>query len=232
MHFAPMTSTMMVVMVIMMMAMMSPVAGHGMMLDPVQRSSMWRDGVHYPNAAKNYDDNQLFCGGVSTQWNKYGGKCGICGDNYGDPHPRANEAGGVYATGIIVKTYSKGDVIDVAVKITANHLGYFIFKLCPNNDVTTEATQECLDDHVLKVVGDDGKDQGDKYFIDRTINTKHVKLRLPADVTCTQCVLQWTYNTGEKARDTLQEFVFIKIVHVPLKKKNFFFFFFFLFNSY
>nr|KAG5691650.1 hypothetical protein BaRGS_022925 [Batillaria attramentaria] len=122
------------------------VAGHGYVLDPPQRSTMWRVGYDTP---ANYDDNQLFCGGFSRQWGANGGKCGICGDPY-DAQEKPNEAGGKYATGIIVKTYDQSQIIDVAVKITANHMGYFLFKLCPNNDVTKEATQECLDQHVLQ----------------------------------------------------------------------------------
>ena len=39
------------------------VAGHGRLLDPPSRSSMWRVGFNNP---PNYDDNQLFCGGVAV----------------------------------------------------------------------------------------------------------------------------------------------------------------------
>lgn len=41
------------------------VLGHGMMLNPPSRSSLWRTN---PNAERNYDDNAIFCGGfqVST----------------------------------------------------------------------------------------------------------------------------------------------------------------------
>ncbi len=39
------------------------------------------------------------------------GKCGICGDSYSDPEPRAHEAGGDYARGIVVKRYSPGQVL-------------------------------------------------------------------------------------------------------------------------
>lgn len=39
------------------------VAGHGRMLDPPGRSSMWRLGFPTP---KNYDDNGLNCGGRSV----------------------------------------------------------------------------------------------------------------------------------------------------------------------
>lgn len=38
------------------------------------------------------------------------GKCGICGDNYADPQPRAHEAGGKSALGLVVRRYSKGQV--------------------------------------------------------------------------------------------------------------------------
>lgn len=36
---------------------------HGMLIDPVNRSSMWRYGFNTP---ANYEDNQLFCGGRSV----------------------------------------------------------------------------------------------------------------------------------------------------------------------
>jgi hypothetical protein len=36
---------------------------HGMLMDPVNRSSMWRKGYSTP---ENYGDNQLFCGGRSV----------------------------------------------------------------------------------------------------------------------------------------------------------------------
>ena len=39
------------------------VAGHGRLLNPPSRSSMWRVGFNNP---PNYDDNQLFCGGFSV----------------------------------------------------------------------------------------------------------------------------------------------------------------------
>ena len=57
-----------------------------------------------------------------------------------------------------MRHYQQGDVINVTVMMTANHLGYYVFKLCPNDDVTREASQLCLDRHRLKVslVGDDG----------------------------------------------------------------------------
>lgn len=36
------------------------ISGHGMMMDPINRSSIWRVNESFPH---NYEDNQNFCGG-------------------------------------------------------------------------------------------------------------------------------------------------------------------------
>lgn len=43
------------------------------------------------------------------------GKCGTCGDAY-DAEVRDNEAGGIYATGVIGRNYTRGQVITVFKK--------------------------------------------------------------------------------------------------------------------
>lgn len=43
------------------------VNGHGRMIDPPGRSTAWRYGFPTP---KNYDDNQLFCGGFQVSLKK------------------------------------------------------------------------------------------------------------------------------------------------------------------
>ena len=73
-----------------------------------------------------------------VQWNKNGGRCGICGDPYNGP--RDNEAGGRFATGIIAKRYTEGQTITVSLDITVNHGGYFEFRMCPNNNPRRPAT--------------------------------------------------------------------------------------------
>lgn len=75
-----------------------------------------------------------------------GGKCGICGDPWLDS-PKAHEApGGMYANGIITRTYNAGQDVQVDVQITANHKGYFEFKLCANNDFENDKDQSCFDE--------------------------------------------------------------------------------------
>lgn len=78
------------------------------------------------------------------------GKCGICGDPYNQKQPRDHEAGGKYASGIITRHYTEGQLIDVDVEITANHKGWFEFRICPNNDVKKAAKQTCFDKYLLK----------------------------------------------------------------------------------
>ena len=79
-----------------------------------------------------------------TQWNTNNGKCGFCGDAY-NAAVRAHEVGGKYANGIIGGTYRAGATIDIAVKLGTNHLGYFEFNICDNNNPNVRPTQECFD---------------------------------------------------------------------------------------
>nr|XP_032514134.1 uncharacterized protein LOC116767768 isoform X1 [Danaus plexippus plexippus] len=166
--------------------------GHGRLMDPPARNSMWRFG--FPNPV-NYNDNELFCGGYAVQWEQNGGKCGVCGDAEHLSEPRPHEAGGMYGKGIITRHYSVGQEIEVEVELTANHLGAFVLKLCPNNNPNQEATQECFDRYPLFISGT----REDRFLIPLDTakkDTFRYRVRLPPYVTCTQCVLQWTYYTG------------------------------------
>lgn len=163
---------------------------HGYLEDPPARGSMWTVGWSTP---QNYNHMQMFCGGKQYQYETNGGKCGVCGDPYDAPQPRDNEGGGKYSSGIISKCFEKtASVIEVKVQLTANHLGYFEFRLCEHNDPFTPVTQECLDEHVLSLPDDEGS----RYYIGPELGEYTVQLQLPENVQCSQCVLQWKYNTG------------------------------------
>ena len=74
-----------------------------------------------------------------------GGKCGICGDAF-DEAIREHEApNGKYANGIIVREYDEGDIIDISIDVTSNHKGYFVFKMCANDNIMQDPDQECFD---------------------------------------------------------------------------------------
>ena len=85
------------------------------------------------------------------------------------------------------------------VDITANHQGYFIFKLCPNNDIFQDPGQNCFDQRPLWVGGGDPVFNQTRYPInDYETGLRMVYVRLPMDVICEQCILQWTYVAGKK----------------------------------
>ena len=75
--------------------------------------------------------------------------------------------------------------------MTANHKGYFTFKLCANNNTGQDPSQSCFDETVLRIV----PSGEDRYYL-TTFNTGvfTLKLRLPPDIRCSQCILQWTYT--------------------------------------
>merc|ERR1719483_244395 len=169
------------------------VRGHGMLTDPPARNAMWRYGYSNP---VNYNDNELYCGGFSVQWDQNKGQCGVCGDNFDDKQPREHESGGKYGNGITTKRYTMGQTIDIEIDIAANHWGHFELKICPTNGKKEIATQECFDKHPL-VLANNPKSHQFYVPLDSPKITKfNYQVRLPYGVSCSQCVMQWTYYTG------------------------------------
>ncbi|CAH0551843.1 unnamed protein product [Brassicogethes aeneus] len=161
--------------------------GHGMMLEPPNRSSLWRFDE---TSVKNYDDNANFCGGFSYQWELNDGKCGVCGDPVNEPHPQRNENTGIFGQGKVVRTYESGSVINISILITANHLGDFSYSLCKLEDPNApESGEECF--QPLKFAN--GSDIFQIYPLDFHVENQVV---LPENITCDRCVLRWHYHTG------------------------------------
>ncbi|XP_069672283.1 uncharacterized protein [Periplaneta americana] len=162
---------------------------HGMLMDPVNRASMWRVGYNTP---ENYEDNQNYCGGFQVQWNQNGGKCGECGDDYALPRPRPNENTGTYGTGIVVQKYKAGSTITTVNRITANHWGSFYYKICKLASSTELETEECFAKYPLRLV-----DGSEHYTLtSHSPGDYQAQVVLPAGLTCDRCVLQWTYVTA------------------------------------
>ena len=164
--------------------------GHGRLMEPPARNSMWRFGFVNP---VNYNDNELFCGGVEKQFSVNNGQCGICGDAFDDPSPQQHETGGRFGSAVVTKSYVMGSVIDIEVEITANHKGHFQLKLCPVRGRDREATQECLDNNVLTQL--DGSDSFPIYERPHSVLVTR-QVRLPPGLTCARCVLQWTWRSA------------------------------------
>ena len=162
------------------------VESHGYLSNPPARNAMWKYGFNVP---ANYELMSLNCGGR-------GGKCSVCGDSFYSSY-KPHEAGGPYAKGIIVKTYTMGSTINVGVTITANHKGYFEFRICPVTNNNVEVTQECLNQNQLIINNNSFRRSVD---FEEWITSMSVKL--PEGLTCERCVLQWYW----RAEITLEDY--------------------------
>ncbi|UXI16116.1 Proton-coupled folate transporter [Sarcoptes scabiei] len=159
---------------------------HGRMHEPPSRNAMWRAGF---DVKPNYDDSELFCGGIMAQWKKNDGRCGVCGDSFSDKQPRPHETGGEFASGISVRSYSPGSEIVVIIEIVANHMGSFKFGLCPRKSASELETEECF--LPLKVNGTD-------LFTIKTHRTGmySIPVTLPPKLTCDYCVFRWHWKSA------------------------------------
>lgn len=162
---------------------------HGTMIDPVSRNSLWRVDNSAPI---NYNDIELFCGGlgVTTQ---YGGKCGVCGDPYPMKPPRPHETGGYMVTNRTVRNYFPGSTLDVIIDFQTNHGGYFEFELCKRDSFEIYETESCF--RKLKFV--DGSERLPLLNDHSDIGLKSMSLIIPEDIReCEACILRWNYRAG------------------------------------
>lgn len=107
--------------------------------------------------------------------------------------PRQHEAGGKYGLGLIVRKYRPGSTIPIRIELTANHQGYFEFRLCPNDNVKHTGTQECLDRYLLH----QSKSSEARFYPGGGGNRVfEMRYKLPEGLSCTQCILQWRYIAG------------------------------------
>jgi hypothetical protein len=160
--------------------------GHARLLEPAARSSAWRK---FPNSSfpVEYTDNQMNCGGFWKQWSVNGGKCSICGEDWSLP-VRQYDIGGPKYTGLLVAEYFRGQQITVTVEVTANHLGYFEFRVCSldSSGINTDATNECLDKNLMIDVYGNSR----QLVTSRHVGLLNYRLILPAKLSCNHCVLQ------------------------------------------
>ncbi len=85
------------------------------------------------------------------------------------------------------------------IQLTATHQGYFEFRLCPKKSADELVTQECFDRHLLELV------DGTTRFPVTIVNPDylHPAVKLPDDVVCEHCVIQWYYRAGIEISQTI-----------------------------
>merc|ERR1712062_572958 len=182
---------------------------HGRIMEPPGRSSLHR----FPNdpaiapfwadITPNYNDNELFWGGF---WNQVSNdnRCGVCGDDYNEARPLSNELGGKYgSSSIIPRTYSSGQLIPIKIQITAHHRGYFQFKICKIESGQATEDEKCFNSNksILLFKNGENKFSIDNYKPEGSTGSGtgywyDMEVRLPEDLECNHCVLQWRYHTG------------------------------------
>ena len=115
------------------------VSGHGRLKLPASRVSAFRYGFNTP---AQWTDMGTNCGGAHFD-SVTPKTCNICG---GMPDTQTFMAPGKYATGTITGQYTSGGTIKLEYEATANHIGYFLVKLCTNvPSKRSDPPQSCFD---------------------------------------------------------------------------------------
>ena len=94
---------------------------HGALIEPPSRNSAWMVDDDFQDCCKNYDYNELNCGGTKRQWEDNGGQCGICGEAWDEP--KIYTKGGDKYLGKIMRTYDVGTFIDVHIRVNSFFMG-------------------------------------------------------------------------------------------------------------
>lgn len=191
------------------------IEGHAEMLIPPNRGSVWRFDRSFPRVYWNHE----WCD-FETRENPRNATCGICGPVYnGDPSvytdivktqagkivsvPSLEVEGPIYR-GIPVVNYTQGQVIDIKIWHVAIHGGGpQSFHVCEAS-YKKDPTQKCLDANplVFEATGlnEDVIDPSNAVL--ETVppskfqgNMFNYKVKLPSDLTCEHCVLQWKWTT-------------------------------------
>jgi len=197
----------------------TPVEARGRMMDPPQRGSMFRAG--FTNVPANWNDmSENVCGMIKQQWDEEH-NCGVCGDPLDAEVKQHEPPSGKFATGTIGKVYESGQEVEVTIDITANHKGFFEFRLCANDEPMAVVNQTCFDEHMLPVLNGnesglpiptdsdlifDASKNGFKYFLPPQIVKKYKPVvQLPEGVKCNACIFQWRYRAGNASGKKQEE---------------------------
>ena len=92
----------------------------------------------------------------------------------------------------IVRTYKKGQVMDMIIFLETTHGGWWEFRIGAFDDKTTEGDKMgVLKGELLRFA--DGSTRF--HHVGRPKDYLH-KLQLPANLTCKRCVIQWWWKAG------------------------------------
>ncbi|EDO39394.1 predicted protein [Nematostella vectensis] len=159
--------------------------GHGYIKNPAARNVCRKYG--FDKCPREYTPDEKNCGGIGTQWDKNGGKCGVCGDRYDNPKPTLVYPG-KFATGTITGIYKEGQLFELELHITVSHKGWSEFRV---GDIGAPPITQAKLNHLLKL-----EDGTTRWMHPGKIGLYKIMLQLPAGLKCRHCVLQWWWRTG------------------------------------
>ena len=183
------------------------VNGHGRMMFPISRSSIWRQVPNNPLYPR-YEEDAVWCELTLNRKaieNDRNATCGIAGTIYNGKIRGSStmyfekklrdvysyEFGSERYVGTIVETFKKGAVINPKILNIVMHGGWVEFRVCPA-PVNGDPTMECfeLEQNKLKFIAD-GKTRAQLRSVEPVNSTYTYSVKLPDNLTCEHCVLQW-----------------------------------------
>ncbi|PVD31638.1 hypothetical protein C0Q70_07055 [Pomacea canaliculata] len=195
--------------------------GGGRLVEPPNRSSVWRQGR--TGAMVNLNDDQLNCGAETMPVMFMEGDepvCGVCGDAlFG---PQDNLIGGRYVSfpTRVTRYYdaSLSNIIPVTFFLNQTvipGLDTVTFGLCHIINRMHDVTWECVEDSRLHI-----EMWGNTYYPGHS-GMHSVVLRIPPHVTCSHCVLQWHWKTSVVAdRAYCQSHPLLRVCYSPVEYIN------------
>lgn len=183
---------------------------HGFLAEPASRNLLTQNQHYMAHTLANGGPGYTYAGGRkwtsagAVKWNrKVNAKHGVCGGISGETSGDF-EAGGKYATKKIAGTYAAGQIITLRLTMTAPHGGRWSFGVCKVPDGASDAderravTQRCLDSRRLIIMDPKNPGKGTPYWwVGKATNGDYsFQAKLPDDVECARCVLQWHWETG------------------------------------
>lgn len=98
---------------------------------------------------------------------------------------------------IIHNAYFTVQIVNIEVQLTAAHAGFMEFRICANPGNNAGESQACFNQNLLQ--RSDGG--GSRIPVDGP-RTYVQGYRLPANLRCARCVVQWNYRAGNNVKST------------------------------
>lgn len=140
------------------------------LMDPASRGTLWKRGYPIPSRS---EENALYCGGHK--------------------HQELIEYGSNFGKGDVTKIFSAGGSAEFEVDQSniQSENAYIEFKICPSNNSLEHEPQDCFDQHPVSLL----EGGGYRYRLHRR-NKARVKVKIPNDIVCNFCVLQYHIHEG------------------------------------